>query len=548
MSGILYNPTDAHGLYDVLIVGAGPCGLAVASRLREETPSAMFTDEEQQRYHWIRKHAGKMAVKNRRTQATRAATQNSVSERQRYSMLVIDNSGSEWMAKWDRLFRIFEISHLRSPMFFHVDPRNRDGLLGYAHEQGREGELVEIGGCVGVERSKHQRKKDRGSAGNWRETAIDERDRSDYFTPSTPLFRDHCREVVEKYGLKEDVVSNETLTDLDYDYVEDVSEVEKVFTVRTTRGLRYARTVVMSVGAGNVPFIPGTTGCKVMEGACHAMHIQKFPDPYVETKIRQRQQTTVVVVGGGLTAAHLAANALAKGVSRVHMILRSHLKVKPFDIDLSWMGKFRNVQQASFWSADTDDERWEQITAARNGGSITPRIQKVLKKYCEQGRLFIHTNTMIKSRNFDATRHLWDIRTEPTTDFPPVDYIYFATGMPTDFKTLPYFKKLVEKYPIEGIGGLPCLSDDMSWCDEVPLFMIGKLASLRIGPGSANLAGARVGAERIAWSIQERLGAEKTKEEVASDRYNLGIGNRYESLTTGSETDYSDDTSDSSCS
>ena len=45
---------------DVIIIGAGPCGLGVAARLQEETPSAMFTDEEHQRYHWIRKHTGRM--------------------------------------------------------------------------------------------------------------------------------------------------------------------------------------------------------------------------------------------------------------------------------------------------------------------------------------------------------------------------------------------------------------------------------------------------------------------------------------------------------
>ncbi|PSK45313.1 hypothetical protein B9Z65_2453 [Elsinoe australis] len=516
MAEVLYNSDDAQGIYDVLIVGAGPCGLAVASRLREETPSAMFTDEEQQRYHWIKRHEGKMSIKNRKTKATKEASKNDM-KRHKYSMLVVDSSGRQWMSKWNRLFGIFEISHLRSPMFFHVDPRNRDGLLGYAHEHSRVKELIEIGGCVGQERSKHQRKKDRGSASNWKETAIDERDRSDYFTPSTPLFHDHCQEVINKYGLRDDLVNDETLLDIDYDYVEDISEVDKIFTVTTSKGKRYSRTVVMSVGAGNIPYIPGTAGEKVIEGACHAMHIQNFPDPQVGARIRERRDTHVVIVGGGLTAAHLAANALAKGVTKVHMVIRSHLKVKPFDIDLSWMGKFKNVQQATFWSADTDEERWEQIKIARDGGSITPRIQKVLRRYCDQGRLVIHTNTTIKSRDFSPISRQWDIRTEPAVEYPPIDYIYFATGIPTDFEKLPYLQTLIRKHPVDGIGGLPCLNDDMAWCDEVPLYMTGKLAALRIGPGAANLAGARIGAERIAWSIQEKLGSEKAKEE-ASDR------------------------------
>lgn len=80
-------------------------------------------------------------------------------------MLVLDSSGDGWMAKWKRLFAVLEIRHLRSPMFFHPDPRDRDGLLEYVHAVGRECECVEIAGCVGRELSKHQLKKRRRRGG-----------------------------------------------------------------------------------------------------------------------------------------------------------------------------------------------------------------------------------------------------------------------------------------------------------------------------------------------------------------------------------------------
>lgn len=69
------------------------------------------------------------------------------------------------MSKWNTLFSMLEISHLRSPMFFHPDPHDRDGLLAYAHNEGRECECLEIAGCVGKEISKHQMKKKRARRG-----------------------------------------------------------------------------------------------------------------------------------------------------------------------------------------------------------------------------------------------------------------------------------------------------------------------------------------------------------------------------------------------
>lgn len=221
--------TSFPDLLDVLIIGAGPCGLAVAARLHEETPSAMFTDEEHQRYHWISKHSGRMALvqarhkgikgvraekwnggqtdnKSYSTGGIRGRARGSTSSSgasyssagssasdeddeppslstspesvasilaaekgrsfeetgetdKRLSIKVLDSTGDQWMEKWNRAFQTLEIQQLRSPMFFHVDPGDRDGMLAYTQETGREKDLWEISGCVGKELSKHQKKK-----------------------------------------------------------------------------------------------------------------------------------------------------------------------------------------------------------------------------------------------------------------------------------------------------------------------------------------------------------------------------------------------------
>lgn len=157
-------------IYDVLIVGAGPCGLAVASRLCESTPSALFTDAEHERY-WKKSNFSQHTLEHesRQRHARRAQEAHRQKEgrtsREGPSMVVLDATADSWMSLWRSRFRALNISHLRSPLFFHCDPRDRDGLLAYSHVEDRVAELKEITNVVGKEVSKHQRKKSRKSRG-----------------------------------------------------------------------------------------------------------------------------------------------------------------------------------------------------------------------------------------------------------------------------------------------------------------------------------------------------------------------------------------------
>lgn len=147
-------------ILDVIIVGAGPCGLAVAARLSESTPAALFTDEEHRRYQWLHRHGRNVTLKNAKNgKISRGPT----TQRPRYRTAVLDATDDKWMARWNTLFKTYDISHLRSPMLWHVDPADRDSLLSFAHVNQRQDELIELRGCVGKEISKHKKKVKGGS-------------------------------------------------------------------------------------------------------------------------------------------------------------------------------------------------------------------------------------------------------------------------------------------------------------------------------------------------------------------------------------------------
>lgn len=112
------------------------------------------------------------------------------------------------------------------------------------------------------------------------------------------------------------------------------------------------------------------------------------------------------------------------------------------------------------------------MKSARGGGSITPRFAKILQQHVSSGKLIIHTHTTVQSQNYSPLDQTYNITTEPAIpDMPKIHFVYFATGVQSEYEKLDYLQDLVEKHPIESIDGLPALTDDLQWSEDVPLFM-----------------------------------------------------------------------------
>ncbi|EFQ96894.1 hypothetical protein MGYG_08817 [Nannizzia gypsea CBS 118893] len=497
---------DENAVLDVIIIGAGPAGLAVASRLNEETPSAMFTDEEHQRYHWIKKHSGRMALvqaHHRKMKGVKAARYPGIqighkspvfspAKEPLFSTLVLDSSGDRWLSKWRRYFKMLEIQQLRSPMFFHVDPGDRDGMLAYARETGREKELWELHNCVGRELSKHKKKK-KSNARITGEPEIDERDRKDYYSPGTELFLDYCDAVASRYGLdKPGHILQRNVNSIKFDYVPELPITDKIFTVTTKEGdTFFSRTAVLAVGTGEEKVYPWKLSADESLGADHIFDIKTLPSPKLREMINNGKETHVLVVGGGLTSAQISDVVIRKGVTKVWLLMRSDLKKveeSSNQLTLWWciqsstsmsgclgwgnsgiMKRLLSGQQMEtmidcLFAERKSVDRFDMINEARNGGSINPRYHKVIKKHMANSRLSLHTRTEICHKT-------WAIATEPPIpDLPAIDYVYFATGVRSNVKEMPMLRHINEGYPIEDKGGLPCITDDLMWKDAVPLF------------------------------------------------------------------------------
>ena len=261
------------------------------------------------------------------------------SDKQRFKIKVVDSSGCDWLKSWTNNFAALGISHLRSPMFFHPCPRDRDGLLVFAHETGRCDDCVEIANCVGQSMSKHRRKKKAAKgygigSSNKAVLEIDERDRKDYFTPSADIFRDYCQEVAQRYSL-ENVVEQAQVSSIDFGYHDEFEEHgdpgTKVFKVTTSGGTtKFAKVVVLAIGAGGKPAMPRQLSAAERQGACHSTQLSKqmFLPTSLKQKIVARVPTAVVIIGGGLTSAQIANHCIENGVERVFLVMRGPLKCR----------------------------------------------------------------------------------------------------------------------------------------------------------------------------------------------------------------------------
>lgn len=328
------------------------------------------------------------------------------------------------MSRRQARFAAHQIPTLRSPAVHHPHP-DPYALVGFAEHEDRTEEL------------------------------------GDYGIPSTAIFEDLCAWVVAEYGLTEVVVPVGVIhlapcpNDAVRLHLADGS---------TCR----ARRVVMA----HNPARPQLPAWVEASGGQHADDIDLA---------RPCASASVAVLGGGLTAAHLAVAAASRGATTC-LVSRRALRSQLFDTDPGWQGP---KELDGFRALADDDLRRAAIDVARDGGSIPVRWREAL----------------------DATGVEIIVAADPEAAVRAMapDALWAATGSHIDAMSDPLVTGLRAFHPATCHGGLPALTDDLRW-PGTAVHLMGAYAGLRVGPVARNLAGARHAAPRIAESIAGGLG------------------------------------------
>ena len=158
----------------------------------------------------------------------------------------------------------------------------------------------------------------------------------------------------------------------------------------------------------------------------------------------------------------------------------------------------------AFFGETDPHARHDMIREARNGGSVNAHFYGVLKRHVKSGRLDLRTLTEVESAHLDADADAdgavkWTLRVRARIDdkaqlalpgaptstldtLADVDYVVCATGSALDLAGVECVRPLLESHPVELVKGLPRLTSDLQWREDVPFFVAGAYAMLEVRP------------------------------------------------------------------
>ena len=354
-------------------------------------------------------------------------------------LTVIDRS-NEWLANWTQQFKRAEIATLRSPIVHHPAP-NPYALTDFVTRKNFS--------------------------------------RSDlpYDPPTTQAFSAFCAEIITEADLAPPLIAAPKSVRSDHNSIK----------LETSSGIIYAQNLITAMNP-HQRIIPQWTWNIIGHQAGLIEHAFDVDLPNMPDLYGQR----VVIIGGGLTGAHLARNATQRGAS-VTIVARRPLQIRDFDTEPGWLGpKYLND-----YHADSDATRRIQTAHdARNGSSIPGWMLNSLTEPINGLSIEILDSTEVLSAQ--PTPPKGCVLNLTTEEEIYCDQVWLATGTQSSLHSMRWLQPILQDIPT--IDGLP-LVDQSLRLGPHPIFVMGRSATFALGPAAGNLWGARQAAHRITTAI-----------------------------------------------
>jgi cation diffusion facilitator CzcD-associated flavoprotein CzcO len=191
-----------------------------------------------------------------------------------------------------------------------------------------------------------------------------------YKRPAMKLFRAHSERVISDHGLDELRLRGRAVA---------LERIGGGLRVVTEEGAIEARRLLLAVSASEQPCRPRWASELRASGVAVA-HV--FDPGFRRSGLPQRD--SVVVVGGGITAAQTAMAMAAEMPGRVTLMPRHPMRVRQFDSAPGWIGP---RYLADFRRERDPARRREVIDRARNRGSLPADVAAELRRSLLSGQL-----------------------------------------------------------------------------------------------------------------------------------------------------------------
>nr|WP_275582000.1 FAD/NAD(P)-binding protein [Bacillus ectoiniformans] len=350
------------------------------------------------------------------------------------------------LSNWKRMTGLIEMPYLRSPFVHHIDAAPFS-----LHAYGKK--HYELNHFYG-----------------------------NYKRPSLELFNDHCDQSLQAIKLEKCWVQGR---------VKGLKK-EGHWVLETEDGERLtAQNVVIAIGVTEQPHWPDWA--KEVKKAIPSRIYHIFDQ---EVKRTDDFSPPFLIVGGGISAAHLAVKLSKQFPGQVTMVTRHPFRLHAFDSDPGWLGQkyLRSFDQLACFK-----ERRDKIKNARNRGSLPNDVYRNICSLQKQGKLKIVFDEINES-SIQTDAQTLTLELSKSGERLSPQTILLASGFEPSMPGKEWLKPLVQNENLTCAEcGYPIVSKDLEWCPH--LFVAGALAELVVGPAARNISGARMAAERIVSSI-----------------------------------------------